>query len=98
MSEIKNKCSNCGAPVTNSISIKIKDDKFVKLGKFINQTWICDDCLLKKQGIKSDTVSYSTEIKGSEPNDYATSADVSPNTPPADKTWHHKETEISIPI
>ena len=86
MSEIKHKCSNCGSPVTDSISIKIKDDKSVKLGKFINETWICDDCLLKKQGIKSDTVSYSTEIKGLELNDYATSADVSPNTPPADKT------------
>jgi len=86
MSEVKNKCSNCGALVTNSISRKIKNEKFVKLGKFINQTWICDDCILKNRGIKSDTVSYSTEIKGLEPNDPATSADVSPNTPPADKT------------
>lgn len=86
MSEIKNKCLKCNSPVTDSISVKIKDDKRIKLGKYINDTWICDDCLLDKKGVESDTVSYTKEMTGLETNDLASSSDVSPNTPPADKT------------
>lgn len=86
MSEVKDSCSSCGSPVTDSISLKIKENKLVKLGKFINDKWICDDCALEKKGIKSDTVPYSKELEGLETNGIATSSDVSPNTPPADKT------------
>jgi hypothetical protein len=86
MSDLKNKCSNCGMPVTNSISVKLKEEKFIKLGKFINNDWICDDCVLETQGIKSDIVPYTEEIEGLNSNNIADSSDVSPNTPPADET------------
>jgi hypothetical protein len=54
----------------------------IKLGKFFNGNWICDDCFLKQRGIESESIAYSTE-KNDKSKDIASSRDVSPNTPPA---------------
>jgi hypothetical protein len=75
-------CEVCGSPVTDLVSTKVENDNVIKLGKFFNGNWICDDCFLKQKGIKSDSIDYSKE--DNEPSlGVASSKDVSPNTPPA---------------
>lgn len=75
-------CQVCGATVTDLVSIKVENDNVIKLGKFVNGNWICDDCFLKQRGIESESIDYSTEEKDKS-KDIASSRDVSPNTPPA---------------
>ena len=75
-------CQVCCAPVTDLVSIKVENDNVIKLGKFVNGNWICDDCVLKQRGIESESIDYSTEEKDKS-KDIASSRDVSPNTPPA---------------
>jgi hypothetical protein len=75
-------CEVCDSPVTDLVSIKVENDNVIKLGKYFNGSWICDDCFLKQKGIKSESIDYSKE--GSEQSlGIASSKDVSPNTPPA---------------
>ena len=75
-------CLVCGSTVTDLVSIKVENDNVIKLGKFFNGSWICDDCFLKQRGIESESISYSTE-ENDKSKDIASSRDVSPNTPPA---------------
>jgi len=75
-------CLVCGSTVTDLVSIKVENDNVIKLGKFFNGNWICDDCFLKQRGIESESIAYSTE-KNDKSKDIASSRDVSPNTPPA---------------
>ena len=75
-------CQVCGATVSDLVSIKVENDNVIKLGKFVNGNWICDDCFLKQRGIESESIDYSTEEKDKS-KDIASSRDVSPNTPPA---------------
>jgi hypothetical protein len=79
---ITHNCIVCGSPVTDLVSIKVENDNVIKLGKFFNGNWICDDCFLKQKGIESESIAYSTE-KNDKSKDIASSRDVSPNTPPA---------------
>ncbi len=75
-------CKVCGSTVTDLVSIKVENDNIIKLGKFFNGNWVCDDCFLKQRGIESESIDYSTEEKDRS-KDIASSRDVSPNTPPA---------------
>lgn len=75
-------CEVCDSPVTDLVSIKVENDNIIKLGKYFNGNWICDDCFLKQRGIESESIDYSTEEKDKS-KDIASSRDVSPNTPPA---------------
>ena len=75
-------CLVCGSTVTDLVSIKVENDNVIKLGKFFNGNWICDDCFLKQRGRESESISYSTE-ENDKSQDIASSRDVSPNTPPA---------------
>ena len=75
-------CLICGSTVTDVVSIKVENDNIIKLGKFFNGNWICDDCFLKQRGIESESIDYSTEEQDKS-KDIASSRDVSPNTPPA---------------
>lgn len=75
-------CEVCNSPVTDSVSLKVENDNIIKLGKFFNGNWVCDDCFLKQRGIESESIDYSTEEKDRS-KDIASSRDVSPNTPPA---------------
>ncbi len=75
-------CQVCGSTVTDIVSIKVENDNIIKLGKFFNGHWVCDDCFLKQRGIESESIDYSTEEKDRS-KDIASSRDVSPNTPPA---------------
>lgn len=75
-------CQVCGSTVTDIVSIKVENDNIIKLGKYNNGNWICDDCFLKQNNIKSESIDYSKE--GTEQSlGVASSKDVSPNTPPA---------------
>lgn len=75
-------CEVCNSPVTDSVSLKVENDNIIKLGKYNNGNWICDDCFLKQNNIKSESIDYSKE--GTEQTlGVASSKDVSPNTPPA---------------
>lgn len=84
MSKSLDKCSYCGSVVTDSISLKVEHDKIIKLGKLLDGCQICDDCFFRKQAIKSESLSYREEKH--ESLGIASPTDVSPNTPPADKT------------
>ena len=75
-------CEVCDSPVTDLVSIKVENDNIIKLGKYFNGNWICDDCFLKQKGIKSDSIDYSKE-DSEQYVGIASSKDVSPNTPPA---------------
>ena len=75
-------CEVCDSPVTDLVSIKIENDNIIKLGKYFNGNWICDDCSLKQKGIKSESIDYSKEVSP-QSSEITSSKDVSPNTPPA---------------
>ena len=77
-----NTCQVCGSKVTDLVSIKVENDNIIKLGKFFNGNWVCDDCFLIQRGIESESIDYSIEEKDKS-KDIASSRDVSPNTPPA---------------
>ena len=80
--ENTHRCEVCDSPVTDLVSIKVENDNIIKLGKYFNGNWICDDCSLKQKGIKSETIDYSKE-ESPQSSEIASSKDVSPNTPPA---------------
>jgi C4-type Zn-finger protein len=82
------KCSYCGSAVTDSNSLKAEHDKIIKFGKLLDRSWICDDCLFRKQGIKSESLSYHEEEEKQKHDSLGitTPTDISLNTPPADKT------------
>ena len=40
----------CSSPVTDSIEIEIENHERVKLGKCVDGSWICNDCLTKRAG------------------------------------------------
>lgn len=75
-------CKECNSIVTDLVSVKVENDNMIKLGKNIDGNWICDDCILKKNGIRSESLDYSIEdIPKS--FEFASKRDVSPNTPPS---------------
>jgi hypothetical protein len=75
-------CIKCHSIVTDLVSVKVENDNMFKLGKNIDGNWICDDCNLKKNGIRSESIDYSIE-ETLKPFELASKRDVSPNTPPA---------------
>ena len=79
------KCDRCNSPVTDSIQIEIENHERVKLGKRIDGSWICNDCVTIKDDeaisiIQDDDNSIHHEHIGD-----ASKSDVSPNTPLADE-------------
>ena len=82
-------CTKCGSPVTDSIESEIKQHKKIKTDRYINGTWICDDCLAAE---KKEEKEYSSPSQTSQSNanqcdnvGTASESDVSPNTPRADE-------------
>jgi len=75
-------CIKCHSIVTALVSVKVENDNMFKLGKNIDGNWICDDCNLKKNGIRSESIDYSIE-ETLKPFELVSKRDVSPNTPPA---------------
>mgnify|MGYP006320371815 CR=1 FL=1 len=85
MTDSLHRCTQCNSPVTDSIQIEIENYGRVKLGKRVDDSWICNDCLTKRADkttsiIQDDDNSIHHEHIGD-----ASKSDVSPNTPPADE-------------
>jgi len=46
--EVLPSCSVCGAQVVDNIEPKIAKECIIKQGKYVNNLWICNECLNKK--------------------------------------------------
>ena len=75
----------CSSPVTDSIEIEIENHERVKLGKCVDGSWICNDCLTKRAGEAASTIQDDSNSKYHEHIGDASKSDVSPNTPRADE-------------
>jgi hypothetical protein len=73
-------CDQCSSPVTDSIEIEIENHGRVKLGKYIDGSWACNDCDSTASLNHDDGNSVHYEHMG-----VANKSDVSPNTPKADE-------------
>jgi hypothetical protein len=79
------RCDQCNSPVTDSIEIEIENHGRVKLGKYIDGSWICNDCITVE---KLSTASLNHDDSNSMRHEHmgiASKSDVSPNTPKADE-------------
>jgi hypothetical protein len=78
-------CNQCSSPVTDSIEIEIENLGRVKLGKYIDGSWTCNDCMREE---KLSTASLNHDDSNSVHHEHtgvANKSDVSPNTPKADE-------------
>jgi hypothetical protein len=82
-------CAKCGSPVTDSIESEIEQHGKIKTGNYINDTWICGDCLEaeKKAEEYSSSPTSQNDNSSNQCDDIglASKSDVSPNTPRADE-------------
>ena len=79
------RCDQCNSPVTDSVEIEIENHGRVKLGKYIDGSWICNDCITEE---KLSTASLNHDDSNSMHHEHigiASKSDVSPNTPKADE-------------
>jgi Zn-finger protein len=81
MPKLKPQCVRCGSPVTNSIESQIKQHEKIKFGRYIDNVWMCDDCISSHK--KREENNVLMRDKGDKSNDVS---DVSPNTPIADES------------
>ena len=49
--EVLPSCSVCGAQVADNVEPEIAKEGIIKQGKYVNNLWICNECLNKKQNI-----------------------------------------------
>ena len=49
--EVLPSCSVCGAQVADNVEPEIAKEGIIKQGKYVNNVWICNECLNKKQNI-----------------------------------------------
>lgn len=76
------RCNQCNLPVTDSIQVEIENHGRVKLGKNIQDSWICNDCMVKRTSTIKDDGNNSAHH---EHVGVANKAEVSPNTPKAEE-------------
>ena len=79
------RCDQCNSPVTDSVEIEIENHGRVKLGKYIDGSWICNGCMAEE---KHSNVSLNHNDSNSIHHEHmgvANKSDVSPNTPKADE-------------
>jgi hypothetical protein len=79
------RCAQCNSPVTDSIRIEIENRERVKLGKRVDDSWICNDCVTKRSDEADSTIQDDNNNIHHEHIGDASKSDVSPNTPPADE-------------
>ena len=46
--EVLPTCSVCGAQVVDNVEPEIAKEGIIKQGKYVNNLWICNECLNKK--------------------------------------------------
>lgn len=48
MTDSLHRCTQCNSPVTDSIQTEIENHERVKLGKRVDGSWVCNDCVTKR--------------------------------------------------
>ena len=79
------RCDNCNSPVTDSVEVEIENHGRTKFGKYVDGSWICNDCLSESA---TEERLFDTSTNNSVHHEHfgaANKSDVSPNTPPADE-------------
>ncbi len=71
MVNIVPECVKCGSPVSDLVEPEIEQHGEVKPGRYVNGTWICNECSQRSRQEQLGKASVK---------------DVSPNTPTADET------------
>jgi hypothetical protein len=83
------RCKQCSSPVTDSIETEIENHGRVKMGKDIDGSWTCNNCLAERdREEKLSTASLNRDDSNSVHHEHigaANKSDVSPNTPTADE-------------
>lgn len=76
------KCVRCGSPVTDSVESQIEQHEKIKFGHYIENVWMCDDCIRGHKKQEENNV-LLREKSNNKQHDVS---DVSPNTPEADES------------
>jgi len=80
------RCNQCHSPVTDSIEVEIENHGRVKMGKNIQDSWICNDCMANRTVEATSTIQDdSNSSVHHEHIGVANKSDVSPNTPIAEE-------------
>ena len=79
------RCVQCSSPVTDSIQTEIENHERVKFGKRVDDSWICNDCVTKRDDETTSIIQDNNNSIHHEHIGDASKSDVSPNTPPADE-------------
>jgi hypothetical protein len=86
MADSLSRCSQCGSPITDSIETEIDNHGRVKFGKYVDGSWICNDCMARRTGASASTIQDNANNSvRHEHIGVANKADVSPNTPTAEE-------------
>ena len=75
-------CVKCGASVSDSIEPEVEKKGQLKAGRYIDNKWICNDCLAL---VQQSTIAETKNDDGDVMIGKTSLADVSPNTPRADE-------------
>jgi uncharacterized protein with PIN domain len=54
------RCNQCDSPVTDSIQVEIENHGRVKMGKNIQDLWICNECITNRVGGVTSTIRNDT--------------------------------------
>ena len=79
------RCAKCGLALSNSLEPEVKKQGEIKAGHYINNTWICNDCIESEKTIDEEVIDEERSNKDNPMIGVASAADVSPNTPRADE-------------
>ncbi len=88
MSKSIPQCIKCNSPVTDSVDVQIEQHEKIKLGHYIDNVWICDDCInnhKKQQDYILPTKEKTTTNERHDIAEVVNPSNVSPNTPKADE-------------
>jgi hypothetical protein len=90
MSKIIPQCIKCSSPITDSVEEQIEQHEKIKLGRYIDNIWICDDCInsRKKQEDENNLLTKEERSSNNEHHELieaVNQSNVSPNTSKADE-------------
>ncbi len=90
MSKLTPQCIKCNSPVADSIETQVEQHEKIKLGRYIDNVWICDDCIgnHKKQKEQNNISMKEKRSSNNKQNDIigvVNQSNISPNTSSADE-------------
>jgi transposase-like protein len=56
------RCDQCNSPVTDSIEMEIENHGRVKMGKNIQDSWICNDCMANRTVEATSTIQDDSNV------------------------------------